>query len=50
VGGFVAALIISQIISVGGLWAQLEWGYVGAFVFFIVMLIWKPEGVMGNRA
>jgi branched-chain amino acid transport system permease protein len=49
-GGFVAALIISEIISVGGVWTQLEWGYVGAFVFFIVMLIWKPEGLMGSRS
>lgn len=49
-GGFVAAVIISQIISVGGLWTHLEWGYVAAFVFFIVMLIWKPEGLMGTRS
>jgi branched-chain amino acid transport system permease protein len=48
-GGFIAALIISQIISVGGLFAHLEWGYVAAFVFFIIMLIWKPEGIMGSR-
>jgi branched-chain amino acid transport system permease protein len=49
VGGFFAALVISQIIAIGGLLAHVEWGYVAAFVFFIVMLIWKPQGIMGPR-
>jgi branched-chain amino acid transport system permease protein len=49
VGGFVAALVISQIIAVGGLLAHVEWGYVAAFIFFIIMLIWKPQGIMGSR-
>ena len=38
VGGFVAAFVFAEIISVGGLYLDLEWGYVFAFAFFIVMM------------
>ena len=48
-GGFIAAFILSLIISVGGLYAELEWGYVMAFVFFIVMMFIRPQGLMGNK-
>jgi branched-chain amino acid transport system permease protein len=49
VGGFVAAFIFSEIISVGGLYLDLEWGYVFAFVFFIVMMFIRPEGLLTRR-
>src|SRR3954451_11329360 len=38
VGGFVAAFVFAEIISLGGLFSDLEWGYVLAFAFFIVMM------------
>jgi branched-chain amino acid transport system permease protein len=50
VGGFVAAFVFAEIISVGGLYLDLEWGYVFAFVFFIVMMFVRPEGLMARRS
>jgi branched-chain amino acid transport system permease protein len=49
IGGFVAAFILSIIISVAGLYTQLEWGYVLAFVFFIVMMFIRPQGLLGSK-
>ena len=49
VGGFVAAFVFAEIISVGGLYLDLEWGYVFAFAFFIVMMFVRPQGLMGRR-
>ncbi|MSO75636.1 MAG: branched-chain amino acid ABC transporter permease [Alphaproteobacteria bacterium] len=50
VGGFVAAFIFAEIITVGGLYLDLEWGYVFAFVFFVVMMFIRPEGLLARRA
>ena len=50
VGGFLAAFIFAQIISVSGLYLDLEWGYVFAFVFFIVMMFVRPRGLMARRS
>ncbi len=49
VGGFIAAFILSLIINVGGLYSELEWGYVYAFVFFIVMMFIRPQGLLGGK-
>ena len=49
IGGFVAAFVFAQFISVGGFFLQLEWGYVIAFVFFIATMFWKPEGLFAKR-
>ena len=49
IGGFVAAFVFAQFISVGGFFFQLEWGYVLAFLFFIVVMFWKPEGLLSKR-
>lgn len=49
VGGFLAAFIFAQFISVGGFVFHLEWGYVLAFLFFIVMMFWKPQGLFARR-
>jgi branched-chain amino acid transport system permease protein len=49
IGGFVAAFIFAQLISVGGFFFHIEWGYVMAFVFFIVMMFVKPQGLLGTR-
>ena len=50
VGGFAAAFLFAEIISVGGLYLDLEWGYVFAFAFFIVMMFIRPEGLMARRS
>src|SRR6516225_6917970 len=49
VGGFIASFIFAEIISVGGLYLDLEWGYVFAFVFFIVTMFVRPAGLMARR-
>jgi len=50
VGGFVAAFVFAEIIALGGLYLDLEWGYVFAFAFFIVMMFVRPEGLMSRRS
>ncbi len=49
IGGFIAAFIMSEIITLGGFYFDLEWGYVIAFVFFIVMMFVRPEGIMRKQ-
>jgi branched-chain amino acid transport system permease protein len=49
VGGFIAAFVFAQFISVGGFFFELEWGYVMAFIFFIVMMFLRPQGLLGAR-
>ncbi len=41
--------MFAQFISVGGFVLQLEWGYVLAFLFFIGVMFWKPEGLFARR-
>jgi branched-chain amino acid transport system permease protein len=50
VGGFIAAFVFAQIISLGGLFSDLEWGYVLAFAFFIVMMFIRPAGLFARRS
>ena len=50
VGGFVAAFVFAEIISLGGLFSDLEWGYVLAFGFFIVMMFIRPGGLLARRS
>ena len=50
VGGFVAAFVFAEIISLGGLFSDLEWGYVLAFGFFIVMMFVRPGGLLARRS
>jgi branched-chain amino acid transport system permease protein len=50
VGGFVAAFLFAEIISLGGLYSDLEWGYVLAFAFFILMMFARPQGLLARRA
>jgi branched-chain amino acid transport system permease protein len=47
-GGFIAAFVFAQFISVGGFYFQIEWGYVLAFAFFIVMMFVKPQGLFSR--
>jgi branched-chain amino acid transport system permease protein len=48
-GGLLAAFIFAQFISVGGFFFHIEWGYVIAFVFFIAVMFWRPQGILGKR-
>jgi len=50
VGGFFAAFVFAEIISLGGLFSDLEWGYVLAFAFFIVMMFIRPAGLFARRS
>ncbi|MCS6779440.1 MAG: branched-chain amino acid ABC transporter permease [Geminicoccaceae bacterium] len=45
VGGFLAAFVFAQFISVGGFFFHIEWGYVMAFVFFVGVMFMKPQGL-----
>ena len=48
IGGFIAAFIISQFISIGGFFFHIEWGYVIAFAFFILTMFVRPQGLFGK--
>jgi branched-chain amino acid transport system permease protein len=50
VGGFIAAFLFAVIIALGGLYLDLEWGYVFAFAFFIAMMFIRPTGLMARRS
>jgi branched-chain amino acid transport system permease protein len=50
IGGFVAAFLFAEIITVGGLFSDLEWGYVLAFGFFILMMFVRPAGLLARRS
>ena len=49
VGAFIAAFILSEIISVGGVLWSTEMGYVIAFALFIVMMFIRPGGILAKR-
>lgn len=49
IGGFIAAFVFAEIIAIGGLVSDLEWGYVLAFGFFIVMMFIRPGGLLARR-
>ena len=50
IGGFIAAFIFAQFISLGGFFFHLEWGYVAAFLFFIAFMFWRPQGLLGAKS
>ena len=50
IGGFIAAFILSEVISIGGFYAELEWGYVFAFVLFVIVMFIRPEGILGKKS
>ena len=47
-GAFVAAFIMSQIIAIGGFFFSIEISYVLAFVFFIVLMFIRPQGILAR--
>ncbi|MCZ7657541.1 MAG: branched-chain amino acid ABC transporter permease [Xanthobacteraceae bacterium] len=50
IGGFIAAFIISEFIAVGGSCFATEWGYAVAFLFFMVVIFVRPQGLLGSRS
>ena len=48
IGGFIAAFIISQVISIGGYYASTDLSYVLAFTFFIVLMFTRPRGILAR--
>jgi branched-chain amino acid transport system permease protein len=48
VGGFAAAFVMSEIISIGGYYASTEWAYVLAFSLFIVLMFIRPRGILAR--
>jgi branched-chain amino acid transport system permease protein len=50
IGGFVAAFLFAEIISVSGLYLDLEWGYVFAFAVFVVLMFARPQGLLARRS
>src|SRR6187401_2155924 len=50
IGGFVAAFIISQFIAIGGSCFATEWGYAIAFLFFMVAIFIRPQGLFGGKS
>ena len=48
IGGFVAAFIMSQIISIGGYYASTELSYVLAYTFFIALMFLRPRGILAR--
>jgi branched-chain amino acid transport system permease protein len=50
IGGFVAAFLFAEIISIAGLYFDLEWGYVLAFGIFVVLMFVRPQGLLAHRS
>src|SRR5207247_10380939 len=48
IGGFAAAFIMSEIISIGGFYFSHEIGEVLAFVVFIALIFLRPQGIFGR--
>jgi branched-chain amino acid transport system permease protein len=50
IGGFVAAFIIAQFITIGGSCVATEWGYAVAFLFFMMVIFVRPQGLFGAKS
>jgi branched-chain amino acid transport system permease protein len=50
VGAFVASVILSEIISFGGVLISTEMGYVIGFAVFIALMFARPGGILGRQA
>jgi branched-chain amino acid transport system permease protein len=48
IGGFLAAFIISQIISIGAYYTSVELSYVLAFAIFILLMLTRPRGIFAR--
>ncbi len=48
-GGFLASFIIGQIISIVGYSISQDFAYVVAFLLFILVMFWRPQGILRRR-
>jgi branched-chain amino acid transport system permease protein len=44
-GGFLAAFLMGLIVSVGGFYGDTDMSYVVAFLFFILVMFIRPQGL-----
>ena len=49
-GGFVAAFIIAEFIAIGSSCLATEWGYAVAFLFFMIAIFVRPQGLFGGKS
>ena len=49
-GGFVAAFLFAEIVSISGLYLDQEWGYVFAFAIFVGLMFFRPQGLLARRS
>ena len=47
-GGFLAAFLMGLIVSTGGFWWNTEMSYVVAFLFFILVIFVRPQGLFAR--
>jgi len=48
IGGFIAAFVIAQIVAISGYYVSIEASYVLAFAVFIVLVLVRPQGILGR--
>ena len=49
IGGFVASFIVAEFIAIGGSCVATEWGYAVAFLFFMLAIFVRPNGLFGAK-
>jgi len=49
-GALIGGLIIGVVESLSGLWLGESLGQIGIFVIFILVLLFRPSGLLGERA
>jgi hypothetical protein len=50
VGGFLAAFVMAMFIAVGSSCLHTEWGYAVAFLFFMIAIFIRPQGLFGGKS
>ena len=48
-GALVGSLIVGMLVEVSTLWIPSDLKYVGALVVLIVILLFRPQGILGRR-
>jgi branched-chain amino acid transport system permease protein len=49
-GGFLAAFVMAMFIAVGSSCLHTEWGYAVAFLFFMIAIFVRPQGLFGGKS
>ncbi len=50
VGALAGGLVIGVVEALGGLWLGESLGQIGIFLIFILILLFRPQGIMGHKA